>query len=397
MKKILLISEQYPVPENSGTNQRTMFFARCFSEYASVDLVYSDGQTNGNTVEDIFHNKFHIAKGKLSLSHFEQFRLLLEGIPWCIQSKYSRDYKNRLLSLVDEKQYDLILIRYFFNAQYFIALPDKIRNKVIIDADDVLSGPLYPLLYKISTKYSWKEWLDYKLLKHYEEMCVNYMGKTLFCSKEDIKRVHPQKPSFYKKTFIVPNIVNPVPFKEYDFCDGYSLGNTLLFIGTLNYKPNVEGLEWFLKNVFILFKSKFNNAKLLVVGKNSNETILKLCKMEGIELYTNVPDVRPYYAMSRAVIVPILKGGGTRIKILEATLADRPVLATPMGAEGLGFENGKEILLFSNPDSFISQYQLLQKREFYADIIRAARKKTTAEYSPIKFKESMEKVLDSAL
>jgi glycosyltransferase involved in cell wall biosynthesis len=148
---------------------------------------------------------------------------------------------------------------------------------------------------------------------------------------------------------------------------------------------------------FIPFNSQFNHAKLLVVGKNPNEAIYKLCKMGGIELYANVPDVRPYYAKSRAVIVPILKGGGTRIKILEAMLADRPVLATPMGAEGLGFENAKEILLFSNPHSFISQYQLLQKREFYADITREARKKTAAEYSPKKFKENMEKVLDGIL
>lgn len=118
-----------------------------------------------------------------------------------------------------------------------------------------------------------------------------------------------------------------------------------------------------------------------------------MCKTKGIELFANVPDIRPYYAGSRAVVVPLLKGGGTRIKILEATLAKRPVIATPIGAEGLGFENGKDILLFNDSDSFISQYQLLQNRDIYADITKLAKDRTKREYSPQKFKESMEKVL----
>jgi glycosyltransferase involved in cell wall biosynthesis len=186
-----------------------------------------------------------------------------------------------------------------------------------------------------------------------------------------------------------------LPFEEYTFCDGYTLGHTLLFVGTLNYMPNVEGLEWFINSVFIPFREKFQDAGLLVVGRNPKETILKLCETEGVELHADVPDVRPYYARSRAVVVPLLNGGGTRIKILEATLANRPVLSTPIGAEGLNFVDGLDILLFNNSDSFISQYLLLQKMDFYDGMARMAKERTQLEYSPQKFKESINKVLEN--
>lgn len=395
MKKILLVSEQYPMPDNSGTNQRTMLFARSFSDVASVDLVYSNGNKNGHTVDDLFKNEFRISKGKEQLNYKKQISLLLKGIPWCIQSRYSREYEKRLFSLIDEQRYDIIFIRYLYNVQYFINAPKVMQQKIIIDVDDVFSGPLYSLLYKISTKYRWKEWFDYKMLKQYEENCIKNMGKSLFCSKEDASRIHLDHPSYYKKTFVIPNIVNPLPFEEYTFCDGYTLGHTLLFVGTLNYMPNVEGLEWFINSVFLPFRGKFQDAKLLVVGKNPKETILKLCETEGVELHANVPDVRPYYARSRAVVVPLLKGGGTRIKILEATLTDRPVISTPIGAEGLNFVDGLDILLFKDSDSFISQYLLLQKMDFYDGMARMAKERTQLEYSPQKFKESINKVLEN--
>ena len=395
MKKILLVSEQYPMPDNSGTNQRTMCFARSFSEIACVDLVYSNGNKNGHTVDDLFKNEFRIAKGKEQLNSKEQISLLLKGIPWCIQSRYSREYEKRLLSLIREQHYDIIFIRYLYNVQYFLNASKAIKQKIIIDVDDVFSGPLYSLLYKISTKYRWKELFDYKMLKQYEENCIKNMGKSLFCSKEDESRIHLDHPAYHKKTFIIPNIVDPLPFKEYTFCDGYTLGHTLLFVGTLNYMPNVEGLEWFINSVFLPFREKFQDAKLLVVGKNPKETILKLCETEGVELHANVPDVRPYYARSRAVVVPLLNGGGTRIKILEATLADRPVISTPVGAEGLTFVDGLDILLFKDSDSFISQYFLLQKMDFYHGMARMAKERTQLEYSPQKFKESINKVLEN--
>ena len=392
MKKVLLINEQYPLPENSGAHQRTMLFARYFKEHGDVDLVYSQKTGDVQNGDNIFRNKKYIPRQDVPNSRRDHAVLMLEGFPWCVRARHSKRYKKILFSMIEKETYDLIFIRYPFNAQYFLKQPVKLREKVIVDFDDMLSGPLYSLVYSITTKYFLKKWFDYQLAVHYEKNCCRKLNKILFCSRHDLEKNFYDK---YENARIVPNVVNLAYFTSYNFGDGFSMDNTFLFVGALDWVANIEGLEWFIKTIYQPFQKKNKNSKLLVVGKNPKEAVRQLIRdTETAELYENVPDVRPYYAKSRFVVVPLLSGSGTRIKILEAALTERPLISTAVGAEGLSFQEGVDILLFNDLDSFTRDIDLLHNKKIYSKISKKAKQKTIKEYSQQSFNDSFNNVIN---
>jgi glycosyltransferase involved in cell wall biosynthesis len=111
--------------------------------------------------------------------------------------------------------------------------------------------------------------------------------------------------------------------------------------------------------------------------------------MPNIELHPDVPDVVPFYKRCGIVVVPILAGGGTRIKILEAGMAGRPVMATPMGANGLDVIDGKDLFLFTDKRTFMDSYDKLKDKEVYDSIVCNMKFLVKDRYSPDSFNSRM--------
>jgi glycosyltransferase involved in cell wall biosynthesis len=226
----------------------------------------------------------------------------------------------------------------------------------------------------------------------YEKKCLNY-GASIFCSKQDMKNILGLKCN-RNNAFVVANIYNNAAFAQHNFRDGYYNKNKLLFVGLLDYYPNVQGLAWFLDNIFNNFKKCFPDAKLDIVGRFPGIDVRNLIQKHiGAELHPDVDDLRPYYDNCRAVIVPLLIGGGTRIKILEAALANRPVLSTSFGANGLEFQDGKNILLFNDYNSFTEKYSKCLEIENYQRIVENAKKLVLDKYSKKQFNDQMQTVI----
>lgn len=110
----------------------------------------------------------------------------------------------------------------------------------------------------------------------------------------------------------------------------------LLFVGTLNYGPNAEGLTWFLERVLPMIRHAVPRVKVKVAGRASTEELRASIRRARVDLTEDVPDLEPLYRGAQIAIVPLLSGSGTRIKILEAGAFGLPVVATQKAAEGLG-------------------------------------------------------------
>jgi glycosyltransferase involved in cell wall biosynthesis len=119
---------------------------------------------------------------------------------------------------------------------------------------------------------------------------------------------------------------------------------TLLFTGSMDHAPNREGILWFAERAWPLVRERVPDARLVIVGRGPQEALRPLAADPSIELAGEVPAVAPYFEQATAVVAPLLSGGGTRIKILEALAAGRAVAATRIGAEGLELEGGRHLL-----------------------------------------------------
>jgi glycosyltransferase involved in cell wall biosynthesis len=123
-------------------------------------------------------------------------------------------------------------------------------------------------------------------------------------------------------------------------------GAELVFVGSMDWMPNDDGIRWFAAEVFPLVTKEVAAAKLTVVGRSPSQGLRALAaRNPAIEVTGTVADVRPYLERAAVSIVPLRVGGGTRLKIYEAMAMASPVVATTIGAEGLPVRHGEHLLI----------------------------------------------------
>jgi glycosyltransferase involved in cell wall biosynthesis len=124
---------------------------------------------------------------------------------------------------------------------------------------------------------------------------------------------------------------------------------TVMFTATLDYLPNVEGIQWFVREVWPRVRAVVPDARLDVVGRRPVESVAALAELPGVAVHANVPDVRPFVTAARVCVVPLRVGSGSRLKVLEAWAGGRPVVGTTVGLAGLAVEDGRNALVADGP------------------------------------------------
>ena len=126
------------------------------------------------------------------------------------------------------------------------------------------------------------------------------------------------------------------------------------FVGLLGWTPNVDAALWLTERVWPLVRREMPEARLVLVGRDPAPAVRALAA-EDVTVTGTVPDVTPYLARARVAVAPLRAGGGSRLKILEALDAGRPVVATTVGAEGLEKLVDRGILLADDPAEFAAK------------------------------------------
>lgn len=125
----------------------------------------------------------------------------------------------------------------------------------------------------------------------------------------------------------------------------------LLFVGSMDWQPNEDGIRWFAENVFHMVRARIPDVSLSIVGRSPSKALLALAeRYSNIRITGAVPDVRPYLQRAAVGIVPLRIGGGTRLKIYEAMATGVPVVSTAIGAEGLPLLSGQHLLIADDPE-----------------------------------------------
>lgn len=171
----------------------------------------------------------------------------------------------------------------------------------------------------------------------------------------------------------------------------------LLFTGTMSYPPNAQAARWLVEHVMPIVRSRRPDVSLEIVGRNPPAPVRQLAG-PGISVTGRVPDLATHFAAAAVVVAPLLSGSGTKLKVLEAMAAGRPVVATAVGAEGIDARAGEHLRVADSPAAFADAVvDLLTDPSEAARIGRNGRELAARRYSWPASGERMHVALDEWL
>jgi len=249
------------------------------------------------------------------------------------------------------------------------------------------SVPIFLDINDIEHKWLWRElgqeaWRPGKALRYLqlpslllgERRATRLAQRSFVCSEQDAAYLRRLG---YPRIEAIPNSVAIPPLTPLPEAPNF------LFLGTLRYAPNQRAVAYLLAEVWPLIRSRVPSATLTIAGAGPEEVpeFPSQNGTQGVTFTGFVDDLEPVYAESRVVLAPILSGGGTRVKILEAAAHGRPAVSTTIGAEGLEMVPGHEILIEDDPRDFADAcIELAGDMDRCQHIGSAARERTEALY-----------------
>lgn len=171
----------------------------------------------------------------------------------------------------------------------------------------------------------------------------------------------------------------------------------LLFTGTMSYPPNAQGARWLVERVLPAIRARHPGVTLEIVGRNPPAAVRQLAG-DGVTVTGRVPDLASHFTSAAVVVAPLLSGSGTKLKVLEAMAAGRPVVTTTVGAEGIDARDDAHLRVTDSPEDFAATVaQLLDDRDEAERLARNGRELVAARYSWHASGDQMARALDAWL
>lgn len=356
--KILFITSAYPEDIQickSGIFQRMKMFMSALNNLGDLDvLIYvpSDADISpefSTRIEQSFL-KYWDCKTRVYLSRKSEkntadfpFNFPFIGRVkdwWFVHPMYYWIAENEHLTAFYkclERKPDVIFV-HRLNSIYPVLSSRKAVPPVFFDLDDIehkayVRDIKQPPLYR--SKFF--RYLKFPSLLLLELRAITLSKKTFVCS--DFDKDYLVKTFQRRGVITIPNAVDIPPL-------GVNTSSPhFLFIGQYLYAPNVIAADYLVKKVWPIVIKEIPEAKLIIAGKNPEFISSYHAQHEGVEFRGFVDDLDALYREIRIVCCPILSGGGTRVKIIEAAAYGKGIVSTSLGAEGLDFVDGNEILI----------------------------------------------------
>jgi polysaccharide biosynthesis protein PslH len=375
--RILFLSRWFPFPQDNGSKIRVFNLLKYLAARHTVDLLsFSSAPVDNDRIKEMSKVCRRVQTAVFQETHMSKLktmRNLISPVPLFLHKTHSAEMQRLVEEAVREQTYDIVIASQMSMVPYAKLVP--VRVKVFEEIELTVFYEKYWL--EQNPFKRWRNWLTWSKATRYIASALNSFNAGTVVSEIERQRVE-QKYAGSSPIIVIPN---GVEISEEAPTFGPPNRDTLVFSGSLTYDANLDAVQYFLKEVFPLVKAARPEVKLLVTGKIDGVPIDNLPNKEWITFTGYLEDVRPTVATSWINVVPLRKGGGTRLKILEALSLGTPVITTSKGAEGLDLEHQQELLVADSADVFadtilkvLGNYEL---REQYGQI---GRRKVSQKY-----------------
>ena len=358
MSKILFITNVIPSPLDNGGKIFVNSFLECLKKLKyDIDLVgFYDSSDKKPNLEQL--NKLayvHIIKRNIVANSHKAYTVrkmfgsLFSPLSYGVYKFNCREMKSQLKLLCETNNYEFVFFGSLCVYSYAQVIKKYLPNTKIILCEQNCEVLIMERRKDNTKNVILKTFLslEVKKLRNFESKALVKSNFNFILSNED--RLNLEKNC--KKSFkyeIVPIAVKQLPIKQnFDVRESIEL----LFVGTMTWAPNVQGIEWFCENVMPYLE----NVNLTIIGKGASNKIIELAKTNfNINYLGYVDDLNEYFEKCNALVVPLFIGSGQRVKIIEAFSRGMPVISTSIGAEGLQYSNNENMLIANTKDQFIS-------------------------------------------
>jgi glycosyltransferase involved in cell wall biosynthesis len=234
--------------------------------------------------------------------------------------------------------------------------------------------------------------LQWRATRRAERRCAGAVDLLLATSEHD--RGVFQRELQLRDVRLVPNGID---LREFRPPEKAAEPDVILFTGLMSYYPNQQAVRWFLDSIFPSILRRCPGARFVVGGAAPPPWLLAR-RTHNVEVTGAVPDMRPHLARASVVVVPLLIGGGTRVKILEASAMNRVVVSTSLGAQGLGMAPDRDVLIADDAESFAERVvRSLDDPVGAARMARAAREHVERHFDWDRIGDGLARILDDRL
>jgi glycosyltransferase involved in cell wall biosynthesis len=355
--RVLWISPRQCFPPNSGAKLRDYHCAKAIGQIAELTYVHflDPGANPPSSMDMPFCRATVSVKKPPTYTAWNLVRGLVGRWPLPVLNYFSLEMATVLKNLREKENFDIVHFDSMHMASYETLFTNSSNPRVrsVYDWHNIESESMkrYSVEVKSVAKRFYANSTVRRLQKLERALLQNAFAHTV-CSKREEMELKSRVPG--AKVATIPNGVDTVFFAR-PTVDLTWPPKSIIFVGAMNYYPNIDAALWFARDVWPRLRSLFPECRLTLVGSDPAPAVLALRDTEGIEVTGTVEDIRPFYHSAGIALAPLRMGGGTRLKILEAMAAGIPVVSTAVGAEGLAVESGRNILIADerNPESWV--------------------------------------------
>lgn len=339
--RVLQFAPRAPWPLDTGAKLRNYHLGRVLATRARVSLLaFSERVADETDLTSVYEQVATVHRGG-GYSFTKILRGAMGRTPLPLLNYTSREMKQALARVLAENEFDVVQVESFHLMNYLpVIRAARHETLVVCDWHNIESDLMrqYAGSVKNTPRKAYAQ-RTARLMSDFERRALDNFDAHIAVSEHDVQRL--RQVNNKAQVLVIENGVDVDYYRAVKDRER----TRVVFVGSMDYHANVEGVVDFARNVWPVVHQRNSGLRFTIVGRDPIPAVRELTSIAGIEVTGTVDDVRPYYAEAVAAIVPLNVGGGSRLKILEAMAAGVPVVSTSRGAEGLHVQHGENIVL----------------------------------------------------
>lgn len=364
--KLFVLLSRFPYPLEKGDKLRAYHQLKELSKNHEIYLVCLTDQKvkeNQRTEVSKFCKELYVFKLNQFLIYWNTAKQIFTDKPYQVGYFYQRGIQKKINALIHQIKPDHIYCQLIRTAEYVKNIQ---HIKKTIDYMDALGKGMFRRS-EISSGMKKRLFkIEGKRLSEYENRIFDYFNHHTIISEQDRKFInHAQKN-------LIAVIENGIDESFFNFNKVVEKKFDLVFIGNMNYAPNIECSEFIVNEILPELLLKNPSIQLLISGANPNKRILNLAN-KNVTVSGWVEDIRTSYAGGKIFVAPLFIGTGLQNKLLEAMAMGVPCVTTTLANNALGAKENEVLLIADSKDEFVEKIiSLLEDKDLYERLSRSS-------------------------